>query len=294
MTYALITAIEPNKQDINTLKQNYTREYETEAIKCFNDWRLNAGWLKDIPIYCLCPTKNDISEKTKNIFKSLNVNYIHNYIKETDEYENGYWNIPLMGKYFEEKLDENILIKIDLDMYLLKEIPKNIINSSKTIVGRYDINSAKHNLNSLFFPENLYGLPFDTGLIISHKAEKFYEKYYNTLKLVTHQYNTSIKNNSQDIFNIYNIKVQGEFEDGMDYGVLEEFSVNLLNLNTNNSIQGIEKYNIGEYYIPLSEYNDDEIKNIYFLHEHKPVTEPGYNGLKLLIEYKKRLSKTQK
>ena len=37
------------------------RYYEDEAIDCIRSWRKNGGWLKDIPMYCICCTKNKIS-----------------------------------------------------------------------------------------------------------------------------------------------------------------------------------------------------------------------------------------
>ena len=62
---ALIASIESNYKNLNSKLNTVKtpRLYETEAIRCFKTWREKGGWLKDIPIYCLCCTKNKPSTK---------------------------------------------------------------------------------------------------------------------------------------------------------------------------------------------------------------------------------------
>jgi hypothetical protein len=286
MNIALITTIEGDLRDINTLKQGYYRCYEQEALQCFSEWRKNGGWLKDIPIYTICLTKNTISEDTKNKFKSLGVNYIEEYHSETERYQNGYWNIPLSGKYFEENLKEDIFIKTDLDMYLIKPLKKQLfdLKPGYTTVGRYDEMSAKHNTNKLTFP-NRYGQPWDTGFIITERKTNFFTKFYEKLKQLTLEYETGIFENK------YNLHIKEHDNDvGVDYGAIEEFAISVMNTDDKVKLKEINKYNLGEFYAPIDIYSDEEVDNIYFFHEHIPYTEPEYNKIKTRIDYRKRVN----
>lgn len=283
---ALITTIEGNRKDINTLKQGYIREYETEALVCFKEWRKNGGWLKDIPIYCIALTSQTPSDETKAAFKELDVTYVEEYYEETELYQNGYWNIPLSGKWFEENLEEDILIKIDLDMYLIKELPKSLVNlgKGKTIVGRYDELSAKHNTNKLTFP-NKYGQPWDTGLVITHKKTLFFSTFYDKLKQITQEYEDGV------FESLYGLKIKEHCDDeGVDYGAIEEFAVSILYTDDKFKLDPIFKYNLGEFYAPISIYTNEEVDNIYFFHEHIPFQEVGYDKFKTRIEYFHRIN----
>jgi|APSaa5957512535_1039671.scaffolds.fasta_scaffold11702_6 hypothetical protein len=283
---ALITTIEGDLKDINTLKQGYIRCYEQEAVQCFTEWRKNAGWLKDVPIYCIALTKNTISQETKDIFKELNVNYIEKFYPETELYQNGYWNIPLSGKYFEEELKEDILIKIDLDMYLIKELSKEMFNIERgtTTVGRYDPLSAKHNTNKLTFPER-YGQPWDTGLVITHRATGFFGKFYNKLKQITSEFEDGT------FESLYGLHIKEHDNDhGVDYGAIEEFAVSIMYTDEDAKLIPQFKYNLGEFYAPIDIYTDEEVQEIYFFHEHIPLQEIGYDKFKTRIEYFHRIN----
>jgi len=289
MNIALITTIEGDLRDINSLKQGYHRCYEQEAIHCFTEWRKNGGWLKDIPIYTICLTNQIISEDTKNKFKSLDVTYIEKYHSETEKYKNGYWNIPLSGKYFEENLSEDILIKIDLDMYLIKPLKKELFDLTPgySTVGRYDELSAKHNTNKLTFPEK-YGQPWDTGFIITERKTKFFTKFYDKLKQLTLEYESKIFEHK------YNLHIKEHDNDfGVDYGAIEEFAISVMYTDDKIKLKEINKYNLGEFYAPIEIYNDEEVDNIYFFHEHIPYTEPEYDKVRTRIDYKKRMSKIE-
>lgn len=282
MSIALFAPVESDLNNINTARQNYTRYYEQEAIKCFSCWRKNAGWLSNIPIYAICPTQSVISVKTKKIFKTLNVTYIEEYMPETEEYKNGYWNIPLVGKWAENNLSEDLLIKIDLDMYLIKEMPKQLFSlSTLPLVGRYDDDSVKHHANQLNFPRH-YGNPFDTGLVISSKKDFFYSTFFKTLKQLTAEYGLGVF----DKPNKYGLEIgRGK----LDYGVLEEFAISLLNLERPGWIKSITKYNIGEFYSNIDNYIGREVKDIYFIHEHIPINEAGHNPHLMRLKYKRKM-----
>lgn len=285
MNIALITTIEGDLQDINTTKCGYQRQYEQEAIRCFTEWRRNAGWLRDIPIYTVALTRNTISEETSRILKTLNVTYIEAYHPDTEQFQSGYWNIPLSGKYFEEHLSEDVLIKIDLDMYLIKPMKKELFDlvDDVTIVGRYDELSAKHNTNKLTFPDR-YGQPWDTGLIIARRAAGFYAKFYQKLTQLTSEYNNGVLEST------YGLRVKQHDNDiGVDYGAMEEFAVSVMHTDDGIPLRAITKYNLGEFYAPIDIYTDEEVDNIYFFHEHIPYTEPGYDKIRTRINYKKRV-----
>lgn len=280
----LIAPIEGNRRDINSLKQGYERYYEDEAIKCFKCWRKNAGWLSDIEIYAICPTKHGISDSTKKIFNELKVNYIENYEPETSDYLNGYWNIPLVGKWVEDNFDYDISIKIDLDMYIIKELPKRLFElQNLPLVGRYDEKSSKHKTNKLLFPE-IYGPPFDTGLVISRKEDKFYNIFYDVLKKLTLEYQNGLFDDKEK----YGFSVG---PNGLDYGVIEEFAISILNVERPDYIKSIAKYNLGEFYVGIEEYTDQELESIYFFHEHLPCKEAGYDGNRMRLKYTQRMLK---
>lgn len=278
----LFAPIEGDLVDINTRKQGYNRHYEQEAIKCFKCWRKNAGYLSQIPIYAICPTRNTVTENTKKIFKELNVTYIEAYHDETESYLNGYWNIPLVGNWVEQNLNYEISIKIDLDMYIIKELPKRFFElKNLPLVGRYDEDSAKHAANKLNFSKK-YGNPFDTGFVISNRTDFLYKIFYEELKLLTSEFQGGAFEDSCR----YGFKIG---KGSSDYGVLEEFAMNLVNEKYPGLIKELVKYNLGEFYVGVDQYSDDEIDNIYFFHEHIPNTEPGYDGSRARLNYVKRL-----
>lgn len=130
---ALFTVIEHSEQNIGAGdawrewdKTNPTSEpLEEEAIKCFTSWRKNAGWLKDIDIYCICPSKKYPKKSTISAINTLNVTYIEHYFSETETFDCGYMNVPITGRWFEETYKDKYdhIIHIDLDMTVINPIP---------------------------------------------------------------------------------------------------------------------------------------------------------------------------
>lgn len=269
---SLITMIENDDNSINNKSGEYInkRLYESEAIICFTNWRKNGGWLKDIPIYTYCPTKNTPSIETQNKLKDLNVTYIENFIEETDTYFCGYWNVPLVGKIFEETLKEDIFIHIDLDMNLIKPLPREMVESVKdnefTICGQYDEYCTKQQRAQ---PPG-WSNPFDTGFIISHRDSGFYKAFYNELKTLT-------ENSGDEIWDKY-------LSDRPLYDLEEYVMDKHVNLGLEPKVKGIEKYQIGEWYTPVKELTDKELKSVFFWHEHILVS-PEYNRIKEKIDY---------
>jgi len=176
---ALIAHIESDKASLNkqlgTVGKDEQRLYESEAIRCFRSWRGKCGWLKDIPIYCLCATGNVPSERTVRELEALGVKYVNDYSSETKKFTSGFITIPYAGMYFEDRLDEDVLIKVDLDNVMLKPFPREIVEGAleSTVVGRY---SRDFDVGERY----CFGgeCPFDTSLVITGRKLGFYRKYY--------------------------------------------------------------------------------------------------------------------
>lgn len=182
MNVAIFAPIEGDLKDINTTKVGYTRYFEQEAIRAFRCWRASGGWLKDIPIYAMCPTGNGICDATKVVFSELNVTYIEEYLPETADFSCGFWNIPLVGQWAENNLREDILIKIDLDMYLIRPLPERLFDLSLgTVVGRHGPLPFSPYLDrmSKTYPE--YASFYNTGFTISTRESKFFTRQMEAL-----------------------------------------------------------------------------------------------------------------
>ena len=255
-TYALITVIESSDRNLNDergLLFSQKRLYEEEAILCFESWRKNGGWLKDIPIYTFCPTNNGIKDETLQKLEELEVCYIEEYREETEEFPYGFWNTPLCGKIFEERLDEEVFIHTDLDMTLVKplseDLLRNILEEEYVLCGQYDDDSA---LTQRPLPEN-WENPLDTGFIISLKKSGFYKMFYDELMLLT-------ESNGDDWWKSQCSSVPPHF--------LEEYVVDKMLNEEKFSLKTLQKYQLGEGYAEISKFTDEELKKVYFWHEH--------------------------
>lgn len=275
MTYALITMIESNENSINNQRGfqfEHKRLYEDEAILCFKSWRENGGWLKDIPIYTYCPTRNVISQKTKDEMAQYNVTYIEKYHPATENFFSGFWNVPLCGMLYEEMLTEDILIHIDLDMKLIKPLPRELVDSVKTkeftICGQYDDESSKSQRK---IGDDWHN-PLDTGFIISHRESGFYKFFHESLTEIT-------KTMGDDRWK----------EKCSDWPIhfLEEYVMDKAYNELNYPIKPIQKYQVGEGYAKISTYTDEELKNVYFWHEHI-LYGSDYDKIREKIEFFKR------
>lgn len=266
---ALFAPIEADLNNINSKELSYTRYYEMEAIKCFSCWRENGGWLSEIPIFAICPTKNTISEQTKSAFKKLNVNYLEVYIEETESYECGFWNIPLVGKWAEENLSYEYLIKIDLDLYLIKELPHllfEILESEKDIVGVHDIEAHSYLKTLNHFK---YATFYNTGLTITKRDRRFFEKQYLYLFKMLSEFNQDIDKFTEK----YDLKVCKKIDDqsgikSFEYQLLEELCVSVMVNELGVQIYGLENYCLETMEFELGKDNQFDLAKVYFIHEH--------------------------
>jgi len=275
--YALITAIEGNIETLNKqcgITSENPRMFEQEAILCFQTWRKNAGWLKDIPIYAFCPTQNVISFECQSALEDLGVRYIEHYDPIVETFTSGFLNVPLIASKLERILEEDVLIKTDLDMTIIKQLPRQMVNSvlenDLLVCGQYDDYSAKNQRTVSGHAEN----PFDTGFTISSRESMFYNFYYKKVMETL---------GSKDP-GWLEVKAQsGEY-------FLEEYVMDKIYHERLWNIAPIQKYQIGEWYTPITEFTDEELQNVYFWHEHY-VHDAGYDKTREKIEYFKRMKK---
>jgi len=270
MFYALIGAIESefNDTNVNTgICESCKRRLESEAIECFTAWRKNGGRLKDIPIYAVCPTKNTISDDTKKKFEELNVTYIEQYMPVTETFTSGFLNIPLIGMMMEEQLTEDILIKIDLDMNLIKPLPQSMFDSG-IVIGQYDDYCTKNQRVPLGEHN-----PSDTGLIISPRESGLYKTFFEQ---------TMHYMNSDDPDWMKVKAATGDY-------FLEEFVMDKIYNSGQYDMTTVQKYQIGEWYTPVEEFTDKELKDVYFWHEHLEY-DPEYNRIQEKIDFARRVN----
>jgi hypothetical protein len=274
-SYALITAIEGDKDNLNNqlgIKTVKHRKFESEAIECFSMWRKNAGWLKDITIYAYCPTRNTITDDTKDKLKELGVTYIEKYQPITETFTTGFINVPLVGSILEDEAPEDVFIKIDLDMNIIKPLPEELVNSVATndsvICGQYDDYCTAQQRST----SQHWGNPFDTGFTISRRESKFYTFFYDQV----------MKTMVSDDPIWAKVKADsGEY-------FLEEYVMDKIHNEGAWSVIPIQRYQIGEWYTPVSEFTDEELDQVYFWHEHLD-HDPAYDKVREKIEYFKRI-----
>lgn len=271
MKYALITAIEGDHDNLNQQRgivMANKRLFESEATKCFESWRKNAGWLKDIAIYAYCPTHNVITEKTKARFDELNVTYIEQFQPVTDTFISGFLNVPLVGMLLEDQLTEDVLIKIDLDMNIIKPLPEDLVNSDMLVCGQYDDYCTAQQRTVAEGWAN----PFDTGFTISRRDSGFYKFFFKVLL-------DTMSSNDEHWEEVR--AVSGDY-------YLEEYVMDKIYNTKLWDVRPVQKYQIGEWYTPVSEFTDDELKNVYFWHEHL-LHDPKYDKVREKVEYFNRM-----
>ena len=270
MTIALFAPIEGDLRDINTIKAGYTRYFEQEALLAFQCWRTSGGWLKDIPIYAICPTKSGISDRTRAAFDELNVTYIEAYLSETENFSCGFWNIPLVGEWAENNLTEDILIKIDLDMYLIRPLPEELFElDAGTVVGRHGPLPFSPYLERMSKLRPEYSSFYNTGFTISKRSSGFFSAQMNALSRCDAAYSNGT---FESEFGLNIIDGDDDTrEDSFPYMLLEELCVSIMER------EGVRIQPLDMFYL---ETDWDEIAacaaagvpydptTIYFIHEH--------------------------
>ena len=277
---ALVVSVESNQNNINLMTKTLQiqRFYEDEALLCFKAWRKNGGWLKNIPIYCVCPSKNTIKKDVQDKFKELNVEYIEYFDENIFNYSSGFLTLPFVGQLFENKvnIDQDIIIKIDLDMQLLKPLHEDLfllLDSGFSVVGQYDKYSIKDQRQTY-----KDFLPFDTGFMITNKNNMFCDLWYKLC------------------FKDYLLKTNEWQETKIKFGnyYLEEFVIDYIYANKLAKIIPVQRYQYGEGYASIDTFTDAELNSLYFLHEHlyknsKQLITTEYNSVYEKIHYLNRI-----
>lgn len=173
MKIAIILAVE-NNEGIRTGKGEKFR-YEDELFLCCSSWRKYAGRYKDIPIFAICPSKKVLPEKAIDKISGLGVNYIQEYFPEVENYPCAWYNKPRVCSWFEQETDFELIIHLDLDCYLIKEVDGNFLTIPKGYDAKIAYYSEKEQKD--FNSETL--IEYNTGCIVAERG--FYTKWYETL-----------------------------------------------------------------------------------------------------------------
>lgn len=158
-------------------------------------------------------------------------------------------------------------------MVLLRPLDNDLFSNVKneTIIGQYDKDSLKDQRNNF---NNV--LPFDTGFMITHRDNNFYHNWYNYCNS-----DEVLKSNKWNEIQ----KIMGDY-------YLEEFAVDYMYSLNKFKIKPIQKYQFGEGYASIDTFSDEQLKRLYFRHEHiyKNNKFPwGYDSVRERLKYINRI-----
>jgi len=71
---------------------------------------------------------------------------------------------------------------------------------------------------------------------------------------------------------------------------LEEYIVDKLFHADPSILRPVQRYQIGEWYTPVKQFTDEELKKVYFWHEHL-IPDPKYDKIREKVEYFNRMKK---
>lgn len=259
---ALVTTIENNTENKNSKFLGIERKYFDEAVKCFKSWE---KYHPEVQKYAICPTKATLNKDEIKQLEELNVVYIEKYFEELEECDNGFINVSLSISYLENVLNEDIFIHTDLDMVLIKKLPDDLflIEKNDVICGKYDDESRK-----------CQRVDFDTGFTIHFRNNKFYNEYWTIIK------------------NIIDGKIP--LPPGVLYYDIEEYAMEYISkTNKKYNILPIEKYQLGEGYPSIDLFSNNDLRKVYFWHEHL-VNDKKEELVKEKIKLFKRLKEVEK
>lgn len=234
--------------------------YESEAIKCVKSWRENAGWLNQIKIICFRPTDKEISKETLKILKSYDVNCDYTYTIDRNKYPCGYWNVPFAGSLLEESnINEKYIIHIDLDMFLMREIPSDFLIPHHQSIAKIAINEHRptDQPNVNFNP--IYEFEINTGFIVSKTEHYFYTIWWKHLKAISEKIDQHDPN----------------------YSVWEERICDVMHFDIGYKFDFFDQYQVNS---DVSGFNEEEIKGLYFLHGHPELQKRNEKYLKNYIK----------
>ncbi len=209
---------------------------EEESIKCITSWYSNGP---DIPIYIICPSNKQPREQTIETYNDLGCIYIHKYLPETDDFTCGYWNVPIALSWFEKEYDYDVIIHIDLDMYMFREPRPDIFDLDDGVDARIGILS-QNEMKDIHIGD--YEQHHETNFMVARNG--FYTDWWEKVKELSDQYDHTWER----------------------YADIEEFAVDVMSLETHN-IEPERDYQIGPRY-PLDDIPDHMLDNVIFIHRH--------------------------
>lgn len=234
---------------------------EEEVIRCVRSWRALGGPFKDIDILCLCMTNNPPSVKTITKLKQYNAKFNHIYCRDTNWFPAGWWATPLGGQWIEQNTDYDFIIHIDLDMLLLKTLSEEAVRVPEGYIASCAVYSDGFEDDYQMDPN--FKKTFVTCFITSWVENEFYTKWYERMYWMGQEYQY-----------MYEREFKGEKpwdpKDWWFYCNLEEHAVDVMFYNDNEPIAPVQKIQIGpsQGYESVGDMTDDELLNVYFLHNH--------------------------
>jgi hypothetical protein len=248
----LITPLDRNKTVVDEFGKTQARYYEDEAVRLVKYWRRRGGDLACIPIYAYEFQERKIQERTRDELIQMGTTIV-----PAMSLGNSGFNLePYVGSLWEDgDTKEDIAIKVDLDMVLLKPIPDEILEKAvdHVVIGQYDEKSSKTQRTV-----TNGNLPLDTNFIISSKKSGFYKDYFR--KCV-------------DPLTLEGNEYKATREKYGDY-FLDEHVVDLMFSEGKFKFLPVQYYQYGDGYPHISEYTDEEVRKMFFLHRHYA---PGKN-----------------
>lgn len=234
--------------------------YESESIKCVKAWRDKAGWLKDIRIVCFTPTDREISDITLTTLKEYGVDCDYLYSINRIKYPCGYWNVPYAGAQFENnRTKEKYIIHIDLDMFLIREIPCEYLIPSQESFAKIAINEHRPTNQPNVNFKRIYPFEINTGFIVSKSTDNFYTLWWRHLKNISRELDINDPN----------------------YSIWEERICDVMYFDLKYQFDFFDKYQLNS---DVSDFTDDEILDIYFLHGHPELEKRNEKYLKNYIK----------
>jgi hypothetical protein len=257
---ALVQVVENNRDNKNSQIFDTPRHYFNEALTCFDSWNELHPEIKK---YAICVTKATLNDNEVQKLEDLGVTYIEAYHDVTEDFEYGFYNVPIALKWAEENLDEEIFIHTDLDMKILKRIDKHwisLVKDNHVIIGMYSDYDLKYQRD---VPAG-WANPFDTGFQIYKRTLNFNEFVSFRLQELRKTYKGNLYDLEEHIIDEV-------------YNVTKEFN-----------IYPVLNYQFGEGYSSVKNMDCEEFKNVTFLHEHYIQVEKFYDSISEQLAFHKK------
>jgi len=217
---ALLLVVESSKKNkgdvIGKYGNNVEIDYEREAIVCVEYWRRNGGKYKDCSIYAVNLNGNPPDVSTIDTLKEMKVMYVEEYFPITKEFPCGYWNTPFALNYLENNYTvfEDLLIHIDLDMYLMRK-PTDELFHVNDCICKISINKYRPTDSLDYKISPIYPFEIATNFIVSKRKKHFYSYWWSSLFYL---WKTRKHNFDDKTLCIYEERIMDEmyYHDGFD------------------------------------------------------------------------------